>query len=372
MPWLRHANTWLPATLGTAWLFFLGLPVSSDAAPANDNFADAISLSGVTNVVGSNVGATAEAQEPAHADEPARNSVWWRWTALSNATVSISTSNSTFDTVLAVYTGTSLSNLNLVLSNDDLDFGILWSRVFFHAYAGETFYIAVAGSGGTNGMIRLNIEPLLRLMAPWEASSSQVSQMFYSSNYNGKVLLIDFWETTCGTCVDELPALIHLHQNYQDQGFSLIGLATDTDPRLVAEFLSDRNVPYPMLLNNPGPESSLAGTVGGLANPTKFLVDREGRVVARYPGANPISVYESAARALLRAPPNVRVAIERSGNSVKISWPVAETGYEVQSIGQIPGTSWTRVDAPIENLNGRNVVTVPVGADTQFFRLQKL
>src|SRR2546425_197361 len=97
---------WLAATLA-----LVTLGIRSEAATLADNFADAIPLSGFTNAVGSNVGATAEPLEPAHAGEPAAHSVWALWTATTTGAYCISTSNSLtasrlwMDTVLAVYTG---------------------------------------------------------------------------------------------------------------------------------------------------------------------------------------------------------------------------------------------------------------------------
>jgi thiol-disulfide isomerase/thioredoxin len=354
MPWFRCANTSFAATLAAAWLHLLGSLTVSSAAPINDNFVNAIPLSGMTSVIGSNVGATVEPQEPAHAEEPANHSVWWRWTALSTGTFSLSTSNSSFDTVLAVYTGNAFSNLVPVLSNDDFDFGILWSRVFFRAYAGETFYIAVDGSGGSTGAVQLNIAPITTSMGPWNADAAQGGQPLFSTNYAGKVLLIDFWETICGTCVDELPYLIGLHTGLQDQGFAMIGLATDHDPMLVTAFLAEWTVPYPMGLANPTAESALAGSVGTLANPTKFLVDREGKVVARYPGANSISLYANASRALLRPSPFVRLEIARAGADVTLSWPATASGYQ-RKAPRSPASLWTPTTDSIQIMNGKNV-----------------
>lgn len=354
-----------------AWVCCLTLPVPTSAAPVNDSFANAITLSGVTSVTGSNVGATAEPGEPAHAGEDAQNSVWWRWTAPFDATFSISTSNSTFDTVLAVYAGKTLNQLVPVFSNDDFDFGILWSRVFFRAYAGESFYLAVDGSGGNTGSVRLNIGLIPNVMSPWDATST-AGQTLSSSNFAGKVLLIDFWETTCGTCVDELPYLISLHNRLAPQGFSIIGLATDHDPALVTTFLSEWNVSYPMGLHNTMTETALAGTVGTLANPTKFLVDRDGRVAARYPGANSITLYEDAALALLRPPPPpVLLEITQTGGTVTISWPIDASDYALQATTRFPAPGWGPVNAPVEVVDGKNVTTVSADGPVRFFRLKK-
>lgn len=89
--------------------------------PANDNFASAQALDGASgDVVGSNVGATKETGEPNHSGTAGGASVWFRWTAPAGGPVTIATAGSTFDTLLAVYTGATVSGLTPVASNDDV------------------------------------------------------------------------------------------------------------------------------------------------------------------------------------------------------------------------------------------------------------
>ena len=94
-----------------AVLLLIVLP-GAKSAPANDAFTNSFVLSGMTNfVLGSNVGATRESGEPEHAGNTGGSSVWWTWTAPVTGTFSASTAGSSFDTLLAVYLGSSLSNL---------------------------------------------------------------------------------------------------------------------------------------------------------------------------------------------------------------------------------------------------------------------
>ena len=92
-------------------------------APANDRFPDAVVIGSSldTNVVlsGSNIDATMDPGESFHAESPSGRSVWWTWTPLVNASVVISTEGSTFDTLLAVYTGSAVTSLVSVVSSDD-------------------------------------------------------------------------------------------------------------------------------------------------------------------------------------------------------------------------------------------------------------
>jgi hypothetical protein len=137
------------------------LAFTADDIPANDNFANATLLTTTTNVsvTVTNVVATKESGEPKHAGANGGHSVWWKWVAPGNGIVTINTSNSTFDTVLAVYTGPSVSNLTQVAANDDQNSGngILTSQVKPQVTAGTEYEIAVDGKGGASGVVQLNL-----------------------------------------------------------------------------------------------------------------------------------------------------------------------------------------------------------------------
>lgn len=133
------------------------------APPLNDNFANAEALlGGFANVPGNTANATKEAGEPNHAGNPGGHSVWYTWTSPSTKAVTIDTINSSFNTLLAVYTGTTLANLALVASNDDIAPGDLQSRVTFNATAGTTYQIAVDGFNGASGSVVLTLNQTLQ------------------------------------------------------------------------------------------------------------------------------------------------------------------------------------------------------------------
>lgn len=127
------------------------------SAPANNDFADRISVSGASvSAAGNNTLADKEAGEPNHAQSGGA-SVWWSWTAPSNGRVTIGTSGSNFDTLLGVYTGSAVSSLSTVATNDDRRRNVVQSEVRFRADAGVTYQIAVDGFNGATGDITLNI-----------------------------------------------------------------------------------------------------------------------------------------------------------------------------------------------------------------------
>lgn len=125
-------------------------------APANDHLANRIILSPYwTTTYGTNVFATGESGEPDHAfaSTPIQ-SVWWEWTPAESGVATIDTFGSSFDTTLAVYTGTDFGNLQTIRSNDQYNGD--QSRVQFPAVAGTTYLIAVDGWIGNTGNIVLN------------------------------------------------------------------------------------------------------------------------------------------------------------------------------------------------------------------------
>jgi Calx-beta domain len=144
------------------------------AAPVNDNFASRIVLAGQTNTnttAGSNVGATKETGEPNHAGNSGGHSVWWTWTSPTSGVVTFDTFGSSFDTLLAIYTGSSVSALIQVAANDDSN-GSYTSLVTFNAVAGTVYQIAVDGYGGNSGSIVLEFPMSAALPGVFQFSST--------------------------------------------------------------------------------------------------------------------------------------------------------------------------------------------------------
>jgi len=128
--------------------------------PANDNFANRITISGssINNITGSNLGATKEAGEPFHADAIGEKSIWWTWTAPASGGLTLNSHGSAIDTLMAVYTGNSVGNLTLVAANDeDPDFGSE-STVTCNVVGGVTYQIVVDGFEGDAGDTKFSLD----------------------------------------------------------------------------------------------------------------------------------------------------------------------------------------------------------------------
>lgn len=114
------------------------------AQSPNDAFSAAWTLSGsVVATNGSNATATKETGEPNHGGNQGGRSVWFSWTAPKSGQIRIDTIGSSFNTLLAVYTGTAVNGLTLVAGNNDGPGIAPWSQVDFTATAGTTYRIAV-------------------------------------------------------------------------------------------------------------------------------------------------------------------------------------------------------------------------------------
>ena len=124
--------------------------------PGNDDFAGSIEIVGNTSVQGSNISGGGEPGEPNHAGVAIPlSSSWWTWVSPDDGSVEISTGNSDFDTVLAVYTGSQMQALSQVAANDD-SVG-LTSLVRFATSADTRYRIAVDGYAQDSGNIQLSV-----------------------------------------------------------------------------------------------------------------------------------------------------------------------------------------------------------------------
>ena len=100
------------------------------------------------------------------------------------------------------------------------------------------------------------------------------------SDYKGKVLLLDFWATWCPPCKDAIPHLNNLQQEFQDTGFTVLGLSIDGKLEPVKKFYDIHSLKYPVLLADP-----ITIRKYGVAQvPTIYLIGPDGRIVYKQLG----------------------------------------------------------------------------------------
>ncbi len=124
--------------------------------PFADNFSNRVVVTTLQGTgSGNNLNASRELGELKHAGKTGGKSVWLTWRAPASGVVTFNTSGSRFDTLLAVYTGTNLTTLTSIASDDDSG-GFLTSKVVFNAHVGTEYQIAIDGLNGASGDIVLN------------------------------------------------------------------------------------------------------------------------------------------------------------------------------------------------------------------------
>ena len=100
----------------------------------------------------------------------------------------------------------------------------------------------------------------------------------------GKLVLVNFWATSCTTCVAEMPQMIATHKQFQARGFDTVAVAIRYDaPANVARFVESRQLPFGVAIDNTGEIAKRFGDVE--LTPTSFLIDKRGRIVKRWVGA---------------------------------------------------------------------------------------
>jgi cytochrome c biogenesis protein CcmG, thiol:disulfide interchange protein DsbE len=133
-------------------------------------------------------------------------------------------------------------------------------------------------------------------VAPEFSLPELTGQTLNLSAYRGKVVLLDFWATWCDPCREEIPHFVALQDKYRDQGLQIIGISMDDTPEPVRDIRQRFHMNYPVAMGN-AKIGELYGGVLGL--PISFLINRDGRIVAKHIGATDISVLEQEIKSLL-------------------------------------------------------------------------
>jgi hypothetical protein len=214
------------------------LTITTRGPPPNDFFASRTVLAGDSlSVTGANYGARKEPGEPNHVGSTGRTTVWYEWTAPSDGPATIAVTAATWDPALAVYTGTVLTNLFIVATNDDYLVSSPDSRATFNAVAAQTYLIALAGRGGTSGEFTLTLirqvpptvvitNPPADTMVP---AGSDLLIEAEASDPDGTVTQVEFSSYTRAFGVATSPPFRITLTNVGPGNYHLYAAATDND-----------------------------------------------------------------------------------------------------------------------------------------------
>jgi peroxiredoxin len=128
--------------------------------------------------------------------------------------------------------------------------------------------------------LRVSLEaPKQRMPAPSFVLRDSAGKSVDITKYRGRVVLLDFWATWCTGCKKEIPWFAEFQRQYRRRGLVVIGVSMDDDGwKVVKPFLADHAAGYRILLGN-----DATGNEYGIASlPDTFLIDRRGRIAAKY------------------------------------------------------------------------------------------
>ena len=104
-----------------------------------------------------------------------------------------------------------------------------------------------------------------------------------TQSLRGKVVMVNFWATSCVTCVKEMPQMVETYEKYKGQGLEFVAVAMQYDPpNYVLNFTETRKLPFIVAIDAAGDIARQFGDV--TLTPTTFLIDKNGKIIKRYVG----------------------------------------------------------------------------------------
>lgn len=150
------------------------------------------------------------------------------------------------------------------------------------------------------------IKPPLRAEAPAFQLTGESGTKVKLSLYRGKIVLLNFWATDCGGCVLEVPKLTEIERAFRHDDFTVVGVDMDMPYgglktakeawKRVRSFTVSHGMNYPVLMGN----SAIERLYRINAYPASFIIDKSGRIAAKYVGIVSEDNVEANVRALLR------------------------------------------------------------------------
>jgi len=146
-------------------------------------------------------------------------------------------------------------------------------------WSGLLLLVAAVGIGAGLAYEGLKPEPAPRVDYVLLDGSRHASAQAWS----GKVMLVNFWATSCTTCVKEMPNVVATHQKYKDKNFDTLAVAMSYDPpAYVANYAETRHLPFGVAMDSTGEIARQFGKVQ--LTPTTFLINKRGEIVKRFVG----------------------------------------------------------------------------------------
>ena len=129
----------------------------------------------------------------------------------------------------------------------------------------------------------LALSLLKREQAPTATFNTLKGEQLTTTSLRGKVVLVNFWATSCGSCIAEMPQMVGTFNKYRERGFEMVAVAMSYDPpQYVQNYAETRQLPFTVALDTNGSNAKAFGDVQ--LTPTAFLIDKDGNILKRFVG----------------------------------------------------------------------------------------
>ncbi len=119
--------------------------------------------------------------------------------------------------------------------------------------------------------------------APNVTFSGINGEQFTTESLRGKVVMVNFWATSCVTCIKEMPDMVRTYNKYKDNGLEFVAVAMSYDPpNYVLNYAQTRSLPFKVALDSTGEVARSFGDVR--LTPTTYVIDKKGQIIKRYVG----------------------------------------------------------------------------------------
>jgi thiol-disulfide isomerase/thioredoxin len=175
-------------------------------------------------------------------------------------------------------------------------------------------------------------------LAPQVSFSSLSGDAISLGQLRGSVILLNFWTTTCGVCLSEIPTLSALQNRYGSAGLRVIGVALDENPEAVHRYTEQHRLNYTIAIGS----RQIEERFGTEVFPVTFIIGRDGRIYSRHTGAVKEEALESEVAQLLAADGKSPLNVFRASTGAEpVNLPTAE---ELES--EVPGVDVSHLTQP--------------------------
>jgi thiol-disulfide isomerase/thioredoxin len=120
--------------------------------------------------------------------------------------------------------------------------------------------------------LALKLEPVDLSFTATDGSQVDLARL------RGKVVLVDFWATWCGACMEETPNVVAAYNDLHNKGFEIVGISLDVDPNQLNAVTSQKGMVWPQYFDGKAWNNAIAVKYGIHSIPTMWLLDKNGRL----------------------------------------------------------------------------------------------